>query len=348
MVKFTTLKRLNHICLALTTCTMLGIAMSKPAAALKYSITKIGTLEGSSSQAYGINDSGEVVGVYSLPKSQTPTAFVWDKTNGIQALKAATPGFFSQAYGINNNGLVVGCEFTNKGDQQAILWDRDNNAQLLGYLGNISPAQPKSVAYAINDNGLVVGASASLADTKLHAVLWNSTDDNQNNAQAILKTDTFGSIAYGINNYGQVVVSSGGGFQSFIWDSKTDLTQSLQSIRGNREPYDINNNGQAVGYSLTGNTSSEGTLWDTPNNIKSLGSGNIGYGINDNGWVVGRSSNNHAFVWVNGEAHDLNDLLIKPKSGWILNEARAINNSGQIAATGTINGKTHAFVLTPH
>ncbi len=43
---------------------------------------------------------------------------------------------------------------------------------------------------------------------------------------------------------------------------------------------------------------------------------------------------------------DLN-TLIPPNSGWILTEARGINDAGQITGTGTINGETHAFLLTP-
>jgi probable HAF family extracellular repeat protein len=38
---------------------------------------------------------------------------------------------------------------------------------------------------------------------------------------------------------------------------------------------------------------------------------------------------------------------IPTDSGWILSEASAINNRGQIVGTGTIDGKTHAFILTP-
>ena len=43
---------------------------------------------------------------------------------------------------------------------------------------------------------------------------------------------------------------------------------------------------------------------------------------------------------------DLNDLLAFG-SGWELEAARAINEPGQIVGLGTINGETHAFILTP-
>jgi probable HAF family extracellular repeat protein len=44
---------------------------------------------------------------------------------------------------------------------------------------------------------------------------------------------------------------------------------------------------------------------------------------------------------------DLNDL-IPGGSGWTLIEAASIDGSGQIVGFGTINGQTHAFLLTPN
>ena len=42
---------------------------------------------------------------------------------------------------------------------------------------------------------------------------------------------------------------------------------------------------------------------------------------------------------------DLDALLAS--ADWALMEARAIDNLGQIAGTGIINGQEHAFLLTP-
>jgi hypothetical protein len=43
---------------------------------------------------------------------------------------------------------------------------------------------------------------------------------------------------------------------------------------------------------------------------------------------------------------DLNSL-IAPGSGWVLESATAVNDSGQIAGNGIIDGQEHAFLLTP-
>jgi hypothetical protein len=53
-----------------------------------------------------------------------------------------------------------------------------------------------------------------------------------------------------------------------------------------------------------------------------------------------------AFVFTGGVAYDLN-TLIPSGSGWVLNDAVAINDAGQIAGTGFHNGLQRAFLLTP-
>jgi hypothetical protein len=54
----------------------------------------------------------------------------------------------------------------------------------------------------------------------------------------------------------------------------------------------------------------------------------------------------HACIWQKGGLQDLNNL-IRDNSGWVLNHASSINTSGVISGLGTINGATHAFLLTP-
>jgi probable HAF family extracellular repeat protein len=44
--------------------------------------------------------------------------------------------------------------------------------------------------------------------------------------------------------------------------------------------------------------------------------------------------------------YDLN-TLINPSFGWVLQQAFAINDDGQVTGFGTIDGQTHAFLLTP-
>jgi hypothetical protein len=57
----------------------------------------------------------------------------------------------------------------------------------------------------------------------------------------------------------------------------------------------------------------------------------------------------HGFVYYgSGSIQDLNNL-IEPSSGWTIDDADAINDSGQIAAEGYYQGSAdaHAVLLTP-
>ena len=52
-------------------------------------------------------------------------------------------------------------------------------------------------------------------------------------------------------------------------------------------------------------------------------------------------------VWTpSGGMQDLNSL-IPANSGWVLINANAINNTGQITGYGVKDGHNHAFLLTP-
>jgi len=72
------------------------------------------------------------------------------------------------------------------------------------------------------------------------------------------------------------------------------------------------------------------------------------YDINENNDVVGYSESaagNHAVIWAGtGEVTDLHTLMAA--EGWVLTSATAINDNGDIAGTGTLNGMPHGFLLS--
>ena len=80
--------------------------------------------------------------------------------------------------------------------------------------------------------------------------------------------------------------------------------------------------------------------------------------INLSGLIVGYASNatvytgsnlandpSRAVLFEAGKVIDLNDLL-PANSGWVLQDATAINDSGQILGTGTFDGTPEPFLLT--
>jgi len=118
----------------------------------------------------------------------------------------------------------------------------------------------------------------------------------------------------------------------------------------------INDSGQVVGYSyLAGDQNYHAFLYKDGKmtDLRTLGgTSSVAKGINKSGQVVGWSDNSsgerHAFLYdsTNG-MKDLNSL-IPADSGWTIHEARAINNYGQIAATGYKEGVgQHALLLSP-
>jgi probable HAF family extracellular repeat protein len=80
------------------------------------------------------------------------------------------------------------------------------------------------------------------------------------------------------------------------------------------------------------------------------GPGSFANAINNSGEITGWSTSAgaamHAFLYRRGTMIDLNDVT--PKGlGWTLEYGAAINDRGQIAGFGFVNGLPHAFLLTP-
>src|SRR5215207_1056842 len=133
--------------------------------------------------------------------------------------------------------------------------------------------------------------------------------------------------------------------------------EDLGTLGGSRSGASaINDSGEVVGYSyLAGDQNKHAFLYKDGKmtDLGTLGgTSSEAKGINKSGQVVGWSDNSsgerHAFLYdsTNG-MKDLNDS-IPADSGWSIEEARAINNYGKIAATGYKEGVgQHALLLSP-
>ncbi|MGD9109989.1 MAG: hypothetical protein PVG93_03520, partial [Phycisphaerales bacterium] len=126
----------------------------------KSSITNLGTFgDGDDARAWGINDSGEVVGYSNWQMGWR--SFHWQKGKMIDI---GTLGGHTKAYNINNDGLVVGRSETTDGQYHVFLWQHSTPIRDLGVIGNGKGSR----AYGINDAGQVVGASQD-ANGQQHA-----------------------------------------------------------------------------------------------------------------------------------------------------------------------------------
>ncbi len=256
-------------------------------------------------------------------------------------------------YYIFDVGPIVGdltLSRLNQGGQ--MIWNSGGHAYLYQNctsrdLGNLGGGQ--SVANDINSNGVVVGKS------KQSSGRWR---------------------AFSYSN--GAIHDLGGSTNSLIWEEATAINfwgdvVGVESVQGTLSPTavryqngatspmarflvsppsgfafasnvtDINDSEDVVGYFMQGGAST------------ALLSTNFGYsgayGINNYDWVVGwaeatNGGGPRAFVHDGTRMTDVNSVLWNG-SGWLLREADAVNDAGQIVGSGSLNGQYHAFFLQP-
>lgn len=193
----------------------------------------------------------------------------------------------SGAVSINDYGHILG--FTGSGEESFVY--KNNSVNWLSVPRYTSPT-------GINSNGVVVGNSGGRGIVHSNGV-----------TQVIggFSGSPYSSVAYGINDAGQVVGSA--------WNTQ-----------GNQRATIANN----------GSLTDLGTL--------NGGSWSAGNAINNSGQVTGASQTpfgGHAFITRNGEMVDLGAFA------WGISTGYAINDAGQVAGTSYVtNTEQHAFITT--
>jgi probable HAF family extracellular repeat protein len=141
-----------------------SLLQAAPPTQQRFTITDLGTLGGTTTKGYGINEEGQVVGASQIGSYMV--AFLWD--DGTMANLGALGAYGSWAYDINDAGQVVGgsvvdAQFHN----HAFRW-QNGVMQDLGTMGG-----PDSYAFDINNSGQAVGSACCVPDQYVtHAVLW--------------------------------------------------------------------------------------------------------------------------------------------------------------------------------
>jgi probable HAF family extracellular repeat protein len=314
-----------------------------------YVIQDLGALRANQgiSQAYGINNSGHVVGA---GPGGSGTSWIWDQHNGMRGLEGFPGGDGnSRATAINNAGEVVGFAEIEI-DQgsfitQAFFWTAEGGTQPLSGIGQ------QSAAFGINDAGAIVGGAAAVPN---NGFIWSAGKTSA--LGALPGSQPPVSIAYGVNNRGQVVGGSGCSpcQNAFLWNARKLI--SLGPLQGATltEAHAISDTGQAVGSS-----GDQAFIWSARSGIQGLGFldpacfQTDARAINNAGTVVGygcvsnTTTPSHAFVWDRTRGMlDLNKLVSLP-AGDVLNVAYGINEQGQIVGAGILGGTLHAFLARP-
>ncbi len=324
-------------------------------------------------EANAVNNKGEVVGTWDTYQGENiadgvSNAAIWyrGKVRLIPRL-----GDASQCAGIclSDNGWLGGSAGNTYIDpvenpSYAVVWKASAIKNPVRWQGQLPSLSSDSVL-SVNRRGQAVGtASASctgemqlVADgpvpyrSESHASFW----DGQK------MQDLGEGEACGINENGQIVGTQ---------NKNIVLWQNGSAYRlGEGKATAINNRAQIVGKSPFGSAEAEESdtashsfhamLWEK-GALKDLGTlidnwNSAAAAINDRGQVVGNSAykgdynrpgDARAFLWQAGKMHDLNTLISK-HSGWVLYDARSINNKGWIVGMGTLRGETCSFLLIP-
>lgn len=359
-----------------------GRALAASAPSPLYDVVYLGTL-GGDTQVNALNQAGEVAGYSDTPDGHMHAYWEYPlQDGGGQPGYASVPfdmgtlgGPDSQANALTNvnggevaggadtdatNGVGLPSEHAFRSGASSVIVgagpDTDDRSTLGGSFSD---------ATGINDQLEMVGASDTAAGAR-HAF---RTAPGQPINPATDDLGTFGgpsSEAEAINNAGEVVgeaATSAGPSHAFRTAPQADGTPGLIDLGTLGGDYSrarsINEAGQVVGDSDTSDddqhafrTGANRPIDAATDDLGTLGgSYSHARGINNAGQVVGAAVTSagvyHAFLYSDGVGmRDLNDL-IPAGTGWVLTEAVAINDAGQIAVDGTFNGQTRACLLTP-
>jgi probable HAF family extracellular repeat protein len=323
---------------------------------VRYTITDLGTLGGLNVFPCAINNRGHVAG--SMQSAGWNHAFLWTPEDGMQDIGAFLP------YAMNDGDEIVG-QLLTANNNRACLWTPAEGLTDLGTLGGT-----RSAAEGINNQSEVVGTSTRVQGGECGFV-WTATDG--------MRSLDREALAFDINDAGEILCSThSDGTDPFAYSlaqdeviPSKDLTSSLKfpfirlrvsessqggqiccclPFRNVEEEFPVPaKEGHGILLSDTNGIQTVGGLfYQNPYLEKALSTKGLpSFLYTVLGKVSYRLMDQRAALWEGEEAVDLTNS-IPPKSGWRnLDGAVGINESGQIAGAGTIDGNRRAFLLTP-
>jgi probable HAF family extracellular repeat protein len=321
-----------------------------PAASTRYYALDIGALS-FSEETWGLrlNQTGQVI------RNLNGHAYLYQNCQSRDL--GHLGGGKALATGINNNGEIVGRSQAMGGRWRAFRYANgamhdlggstqpliNEGATAVNFWGDIAGIESVQGNLALTAVRYVNGGVSTMARVSIPTPpgsLFVQKVVDINDSQEVLGSaqTSQGTLAFLSTNFG------------YLWGPVAGVP-GLESIT---TPSALNRFGHIVGTAGNGFVraflSTNRTL--PAFDLGTLG-GNLssGLGINSYDWTVGWSdtpeqSGPHAFVHDGTQMVDLNARLWNP-SGWLLREAMAINDAGQIVGEGYHNGALRAFLLQP-
>lgn len=281
------------------------------APALTYQARNLGTLDGVVSSAWGVNQSGNIVGSYSDTAGYTHPV-LWSPDGSSTTLSHTTYG---EAHDINNLGQIVGSS-----SNHAAIWNPDGTRLDIGP----PPDALSCAAWGISDTGWVAGqvravnahdgAAICKPDHSAVNIVWGSPGF----------ADTYS--AFRINDSGVAVGVSTHGYAPLAAEIYT-FTDHSHIAGGLFQPsamaWGINDQGYIAGM-----YDNRATVWAPDGSYVQYDNDSFAYAINDSGLVAGKNGSKAA-LWQSGiltelemlpgmqsaVAYDISD------NGWIVGES---------------------------
>lgn len=284
-------------------------------------LTDLGSLDGTHNNGVisAINNKGQAVGwAYKTDSEGYPAIF---SSAGRRSIAAAFSGWVHvRPLGINDAGVVVG-DVSNGADPSMFRW-------VDGAMTNLGPG----TATDINDDGMILTQWGTVLRPDQPALDLSPEMDAEPSA---------------LNNYGAVVgvVDVDADPNTRDWrafrsrpDERLDVSQDLLPSPGRALATDVNGQGVTVGYGRDESGGYVPLFWgadgavsqaSTPLGGKVAAVNNAGLGV---GVMYDADGKERAAMYEGpGSAGALLQDLLPPDSPWVLEDARDINDSGQVA-----------------